>query len=60
MGQIIHFVHQSLDGFIAGPNGEFDWPAMGPELSAYTDELIAVDSSNRSRVRRTADLENRP
>ncbi|MEU3750331.1 MULTISPECIES: dihydrofolate reductase family protein [Streptomyces] len=44
MGRIIHFVHQSLDGFIAGPNGEFDWPAMGPELSAYTEELTAGDT----------------
>ncbi|MEU2117083.1 dihydrofolate reductase family protein [Streptomyces sp. NPDC016459] len=44
MGRIIHFAHQSLDGFIAGPNGEFDWPAMGPELSAYTAELIEGDT----------------
>ncbi|MFF5205037.1 dihydrofolate reductase family protein [Streptosporangium sp. NPDC000396] len=39
MGKLIHFVHQSLDGFIEGPNGEFDWPQMGPELSAYSQEL---------------------
>ncbi|WP_067181896.1 dihydrofolate reductase family protein [Microtetraspora niveoalba] len=39
MGELIHFVHQSLDGFIEGPNGEFDWPLMGPELSAYSQEL---------------------
>ncbi|MFD8014812.1 dihydrofolate reductase family protein [Streptomyces sp. NPDC058955] len=39
MGKLIHFVHQSLDGFIEGPNGEFDWPAMGPELSAHSREL---------------------
>jgi len=35
MRRIIHLVHESLDGFIEGPNGEFDWPVMGPELSAY-------------------------
>lgn len=35
MRKIIHLVHESLDGFIAGPHGEFDWPVMGPELSAY-------------------------
>jgi dihydrofolate reductase len=39
MGEIIHSVHQSLDGFIEGPNGEFDWPVMGPEMSAYSQEL---------------------
>ncbi|WP_395295741.1 dihydrofolate reductase family protein [Kitasatospora hibisci] len=38
-GKITHFVHQSLDGFIEGPNGEFDWPVMDPELSAYSRSL---------------------
>lgn len=41
MRKIFHFVHQSLDGYIEGPNGEFDWPTMGPELSAYSLELDA-------------------
>jgi dihydrofolate reductase len=39
MRKIIHFVHQSLDGYIEGPDGEFDWPGMTPELSAYSREL---------------------
>ncbi|MGW6704027.1 dihydrofolate reductase family protein [Streptomyces sp. NPDC054956] len=43
MGKLIHFVHQSLDGFIEGPAGEFDWPLMGPELSAYAQELTGGD-----------------
>ncbi|GAB4583929.1 dihydrofolate reductase family protein [Nocardia sp. IFM 10818] len=38
MGKIIHFINQSLDGFIEGPNGEFDWPIMDPELSGYSRE----------------------
>ncbi|MFL1376489.1 MULTISPECIES: dihydrofolate reductase family protein [unclassified Nocardiopsis] len=33
MAELVHFVHQSLDGYIEGPDGEFDWPLMGPELS---------------------------
>jgi dihydrofolate reductase len=36
MRKIIYYVHISVDGFIEGPNGEFDWPTMGPELSAYS------------------------
>ncbi|MGW4891430.1 dihydrofolate reductase family protein [Kitasatospora sp. NPDC004240] len=44
MGELIHFVHQSLDGFIEGPGGEFDWPRMGPELSAYSHELTGGDT----------------
>ncbi|WP_436757975.1 dihydrofolate reductase family protein [Streptosporangium sp. V21-05] len=44
MGELIHFVHQSLDGFIEGPNGEFDWPRMNPELSTYSQELTGGDT----------------
>lgn len=39
MRKVVYWVHTSIDGFIAGPNGEFDWPALGPELSAYSDEI---------------------
>jgi dihydrofolate reductase len=37
--KIIYWVHASIDGFIDGPNGEFDWPVMGEELSAYSESL---------------------
>jgi dihydrofolate reductase len=39
MRKIIYWVHTSVDGFIDGPGGEFDWPTMGPELSAYSEGL---------------------
>lgn len=39
MRKIIYWVHTSVDGFIDGPDGEFDWPVMGPELSAYSEGL---------------------
>ncbi|RZT07427.1 dihydrofolate reductase [Kribbella sp. VKM Ac-2569] len=39
MRKIMYYVHQSLDGFIEGPNGEFDWPVLGPELGAYSMAL---------------------
>lgn len=39
MRKVIYWVHTSVDGFVDGPNGEFDWPAMGPELSAYSEGL---------------------
>ncbi|MEV0146057.1 MULTISPECIES: dihydrofolate reductase family protein [unclassified Nonomuraea] len=41
MRKILYFVHTSLDGHIDGPNGEFDWPAVGPELFGFSDELTA-------------------
>ena len=39
MRKIMYYVHQSLDGFIEGPNGEFDWAQLGPELGAYSMSL---------------------
>lgn len=39
MRKIIYWVHTSIDGFVDGPKGEFDWPVMGPELSAYSEAL---------------------
>src|SRR5690242_3027371 len=39
MRRLIYYVHVSLDGRIEGPEGEFDWPVMGPELSAYSFSL---------------------
>ncbi|GII03425.1 dihydrofolate reductase family protein [Planobispora takensis] len=39
MRKVIYWVHTSIDGHIEGPDGEFDWPAVGPELSAYSIAL---------------------
>ena len=36
MRKIIYWVHVSVDGYINGPKGEFDWPELGPELEAYS------------------------
>lgn len=41
MREIVYTVHTSLDGCVEGPNGEFDWAAMGPELSGFSQELSA-------------------
>jgi dihydrofolate reductase len=38
MRKIIYWVHVSLDGYISGPDGEFDWPVFGPELARYSHE----------------------
>jgi len=32
MGKIVYSVAMSLDGYLAGPNGEIDWIAMDPEI----------------------------
>jgi dihydrofolate reductase len=51
MRKIIYWVHTSVDGYIAGPNGEFDWPVMGDDLSAHSDALTdRVDTFLYGRV----------
>ncbi|HEX6468564.1 MAG TPA: dihydrofolate reductase family protein [Streptosporangiaceae bacterium] len=51
MRKIIYWVHASIDGYIAGPNGEFDWPAVGPELFAYSEAMNeGVDTLLYGRV----------
>lgn len=35
---ITNLVHQSVDGYICGPDGEFDWPVFGAEMSAYANQ----------------------
>ncbi|GAA1643420.1 dihydrofolate reductase family protein [Kribbella alba] len=45
MRKIMYYVHQSLDGFIEGPNGQFDWAQLGPELSDYSMSLAERSST---------------
>jgi len=40
MRKIIQWVIASADGYVDGPNGEFDWAAApGPELKEYAERL---------------------
>ena len=41
MRKIISFMHISLDGFVAGPNGEMDWIKAGPEIFEYVSGRIS-------------------
>ncbi len=34
-------MHTSLDGFVAGPNGELDWISYDEELEKYAAELVS-------------------
>jgi dihydrofolate reductase len=40
MRKIISFMHISLDGFVAGPNGEMDWIKVDEELFDYVGKRI--------------------
>jgi dihydrofolate reductase len=40
MKKIVAFMHVSLDGFVAGPNGEMDWINVDDELFEYAGKMI--------------------
>ncbi|MEZ4805194.1 MAG: dihydrofolate reductase family protein [Bacteroidia bacterium] len=40
MKKIISFMHISLDGFVAGPNGEMNWIAINEEITDYVGQRI--------------------
>ncbi len=50
MRQLRYSVAASLDGFIAGPNGEFDWIPMDPEIdfAALYASFSAIVMGRRS------------
>ncbi len=35
MRKLVSFMHVSLDGFVAGPNGEMDWIKVDEEIFDY-------------------------
>lgn len=41
MRKIISFMHISLDGFVAGPNGEMDWIKVDQELFDHVGKRIS-------------------
>jgi dihydrofolate reductase len=41
MRKVVAFVHLSLDGFAAGPNGELDWISYDDELEKYAEGVVA-------------------
>ena len=51
MRKIISFVHISLDGFVAGPNGEMNWIKVDEELFDYIGKRISeTDAALYGRI----------
>lgn len=51
MRNIISFMHISLDGFVAGPNGEMNWIKINEEIFDHVEKRIgATDTSMYGRV----------
>lgn len=40
MSNIILLMHVSLDGFVAGTNGELEWITLDPDLETHVDSLL--------------------
>ncbi len=45
MRKLISFVHLSLDGFVAGPNGEMDWIKVNQEIFDHVGERISKSNT---------------
>src|SRR5271170_4161740 len=46
MRNIVSLMHMSLDGFVAGPNGEMDWIKLDDQVFSYVDKFIGeVDTA---------------
>jgi dihydrofolate reductase len=41
MRKVISFMHMSLDGFVAGPNGEMDWIKVDQEIFDHVGKRIS-------------------
>ncbi|MEV5070579.1 dihydrofolate reductase family protein [Microbacterium sp. LMI12-1-1.1] len=41
MGSVTYFNSASLDGYIAGPDGRWDWATPDAEVHAFVNELVA-------------------
>ena len=51
MRKIVLFMHTSLDGFVAGPNGEMDWIHVDEEIFNYAgDRTNHADTALYGRV----------
>lgn len=51
MRKIISFMHISLDGFVAGPNGEMNWIKVDEEIFAHVGQRISEgDTAMYGRV----------
>lgn len=45
MQTVTLWMQTTLDGYTAGPDGEFDWPQVGPDLMKYFVDQLAAASS---------------
>jgi dihydrofolate reductase len=45
MRKIISFMHISLDGFVAGPNGEMDWIKVDEEIFDFVGKRISESNT---------------
>ena len=54
MRKFILWMQQTVDGYVSGPNGEFDWPVVLPKMNAYFDQKARQLGGFSSRQRRSS------
>ena len=47
MRNVIPFMHISLDGFVAGPNGKMDWIKVDEEIFDFVSQHYINHSFNK-------------
>ena len=51
MRNVISFMVTTLDGYVEGPNGEFDWPNVDDEFNDFAiAQLAEIDTLLFGRV----------
>ena len=51
MRRLVFFMHTSLDGFVAGPNGELDWININEEIFDFVSTMTdKADTALYGRV----------
>jgi len=51
MRKVVSLMHMTLDGFVAGPNGEMNWANLAPDMyKEIMDSMHAVDTAIYGRV----------
>jgi len=52
MKKLIFSMHVSIDGYVAGPNGEMDWIHVDEEMFSYGSKITAeADTALYGRIR---------
>ena len=56
MGRLVLWMQQSLDGFVEGPGGAFDWPVVADDTHTYFNDRIEATAGAFVYGRKTFEM----